>query len=117
LKTVAQSHGVKLLKWTSVQVVNTQPDSTDEKKDEIAVGATPLKGQLEVSGNFGSAVAFLDELLGGNRLLCLDTVKWVRDADNNGTNLSCTITRFVMLNQGNSDADASKLPNQSGEQK
>jgi len=117
LKTVAQQHGVKLLKWTAVQAATPQPDSNDAKKDEAAVEATPLKGQLEVSGSFDNATAFLNDLLGGNRLLCLDAVKWMRDAENDGTNLSCTITRFVMLKPSSSDSAAQKLPNQFGETK
>lgn len=115
LKTIAQQHNIKLLKWTSIQSATPQSDSADDKKDKASVGATPLKGQLEVSGNFDNASAFLNDLLGGNRLLCLDSVKWIRDAGGDGTNLSCTITRFVMLKQSSSAGVVSQLPNEFGE--
>ncbi|MDE2127474.1 MAG: hypothetical protein KGJ62_12880 [Armatimonadetes bacterium] len=108
LRVIADTSKVSLVRWSVGQTAPTTGPGSATKGapgSKFPTGVSPMTNLIEINGTFAHARTFLYNLARYRRLLALDDLHWQRTNGWPVTDLSFTVTRFIVPAGQDVDAD------------
>lgn len=98
LRGYADNERVEIVRWTNVP--GAPPSATgvpdDKKKAALPANVSTIISTVEIKGHYNDARRFLYDLLYCPRLLTMNDIKWVRGEKWPLTQVTFTLTRYVI---------------------